>query len=230
MNRNSESERRDGSVLSKTAPHDVRPSVDETQSTRQGATAPQPKIGFDDEDDGISAADLDEAWAGLTAALRSADEDFDAAAAYARLSRSLPSELVALPLVERATVRRPGDSGRELRNLALGLVAMGTVCAGLAGLAFFGPDFERRPATEQEMARRDDATSRPGISSLSAGEEWADGPWEERLLALAEELHAERYRIHDPDRGSLGRPDEDLRRLERDFAHVRDELNRPLDF
>ncbi|MND03424.1 hypothetical protein D3C83_232290 [compost metagenome] len=48
--------------------------------------------------------------------------------------------------------------------------------------------------------------------------------WEEQLLAIADELHAERLRIHDPDRGSLGRVDEGLRELEREFARARNDF------
>ena len=106
MNRKPDGERRDGDVLSKTVPLQVRPALDETQSNGQGATAPQPTIGPDDDADDVSAADLDEAWAELTSSLLAADQDFDAPAAYARLSRSLPPELAAMPLVHLAPRHR----------------------------------------------------------------------------------------------------------------------------
>lgn len=224
MNRYEHGERRNGRLLSKTTPLEVRPAVDETQRTSQAATAPQPTIGSVEDDD-ISGADLDEAWAGLTSALLAADEDFDPAGAYARLSRALPADLVAMPLVEPAAVQNPGDSRHEIRNLMLGLLGMGAVCAALAGLAVFGPGFERRTSPEPEVVQSAPSTTRTVESSLGAGEVWSDGRWEERLLALAEELHAERNRIHDPDRGSLGRVDQVLRDLEREFARARNDFD-----
>jgi hypothetical protein len=230
MNRKPDGARGEGEILSPTAPLEVRPAVDETQSNGQGATAPQPKLEIDDDADDVSGADLDEAWAELTSSLLTADRDFDAAAAYSRLSRSLPPELVAMPLVELPSVGKASDWRFENRNLVLGLIAMGTVCAGLACLAVFGPGFERRSASERDLAALLPAVPQPDASSIGAGEVWADVRWEERLLALDDELHAERRRIVDGDHGSFDRPDEELRRLERDFAQVRDSFGRPFGF
>lgn len=224
MNRKPYGENRNGELLSKTAPLGVRPAVDETQRTSQGATAPQPTIGSADEDEELSGADLDEAWAGLASALRSADADFDAAGAYVRLSRSLPADLVAMPLVERAAVSKRSDSRHEIRNLLLGLMGMGAVCASLAGLAFFGPGLERRMSSEPDVAEKAGSETRTVEPSIGAGDDWPDVQWEERLLALAGELHAERLRIQDPDRGSLGRVDQGLRDLEREFARARNDF------
>lgn len=211
----------DSDLLAKTAPLDVRRPVDETQSARQAATAPQPKIGTNDEGE-ISASDLDEAWASLASALRSADEDFDPAAAYTRLSRALPRELVAMPLAEPVPVRRGNESRFEIRDLALGALAMGAVCAALAGLAVFGPGLERRTEPRQKIAGSGSPESRSGVSSASSGAAWSDVRWEEKLLALADELHAERLRIQPLDRRSLGPSDERLKRLERNVAQTRD--------
>jgi hypothetical protein len=230
MNRQPDGERRDGDVLSKTVPLEVRPALDETQSNGQGATASQPTIGPDDDADDVSVADLDEAWAELTASLLAADQDFDAFAAYARLSRSLPPELAAMPLVASPSVGKRSESRLERRNLISGAVAMGTVCAGLACLAVFGPGFERRSAPDRDVAALLPAAPQSSGASIGTGEVWADVRWEEDLLALAGELDAERYRIVDGDRGSLGRPDDELRRLENEFAQVRDSFGRPADF
>ncbi|HEV7280365.1 MAG TPA: hypothetical protein VGN57_09150 [Pirellulaceae bacterium] len=236
---------READVLSRTAPlagppFDVarppvdtsRPPVDETQSTRQSATAPQPKLEPDDADDAddITGEELDEAWAGLTLALNAADQDFDSAAAYARLAQSLPTDLVQMPLVERASAETGRGTQREFRNLTLGLVAMGTVCAGLAGLAFFGPGFERRPVPQQDVAER--TSDAPPVSEASpgAGEVWADARWEEDLLALAQELDAERHRLRAFDHESLQRPDEALARLKHDFERTRSEFGARAEF
>jgi hypothetical protein len=230
MTRKPDRDERESDVLSRTAPHVTGPPVDETQSTRQGATAPQPKVGFDDELDDVTGEELDEAWAGLTLALKAADEDFDAAAAYLRLSRSLPADLVAMPLVERAAAVDAGGARRELRNLALGLVAMGAVCAGLAGIAFFGPGLEKLSRPEQEVAERPIEASQVSEPSPGAGEVWNDRRWEEDLLAFAHELESERRRLRDLDRDSFERPRDGIARLEHDFARAMQEFGDRAEF
>ena len=224
MTRQTDRGKRDADVLSRAAPDVSRPPVDETQSTRQSATAPQPKLEPEDLDDDITGEELDEAWAGLTLALKIADEEFDAADAYGRLSRSLPADLVQMPLVERASLASRGGSRTEFRNLALGLVAMGTVCAGLAGLAFFGPSFESKPRPERDVVERTiDDPPRLNGPSLGGREFWDDAQSETDLLALAHEFEAERRRLRGP--GPDRRPDEALARLEHDIARTRHEFD-----